>query len=80
MKNYKICPICEGDCLYHYNIPKINQKVKICWECDSIWLDKKETNTENALDYTAYLFQQGLEPTWGEELENIYEYPVYSDD
>ncbi|WP_373705400.1 hypothetical protein [Neisseria dentiae] len=80
MTNYKICPICESDCIYYYTIPQNKQSVKICWECDSMWLNQEKVGIENSLDYATYLTQQEISPTWGSELKNIYEFPVFLDD
>lgn len=52
---FQLCPICYGDTLYFLEINSINDVVKICLECDSVWLGDVEVTPETAISYSTFL-------------------------
>lgn len=75
---FQVCPICYGDILYLLEIKEINKIVKICLECDSIWLNDEDTTPEASLPYSAFLQENNIKDIIINE--DIYNNPVILND
>lgn len=63
-----ICPYCEQGGIIRAKVKKSNDIIKICEECDAVWLD--EVLEELGTTFERYSEQRGYANSW-DELEII---------
>ena len=63
-----ICPYCEQGGIIRAKVKKSNDIIKICEECDAVWLD--EDLEELGTTYERYTEERGYGNSW-DELEII---------
>lgn len=63
-----ICPYCEQGGIIRAKVKKSNDIIKICEECDAVWLD--EVLEELGTTFERYTEQRGYANSW-DELEII---------
>lgn len=63
-----ICPYCEQGGIMRVKVKKNNEIIKMCEECDAVWLD--EVLVELGTTFERYTEQRGYANSW-DELEII---------
>lgn len=63
-----ICPYCEQGGILRVKVKKSNEIIKICEECDAVWLD--DVLEELGTTFERYTEQRGYANSW-DELEII---------
>ena len=63
-----ICPYCEQGIIIKAKIKKLNKKILVCPECDTIW--EKDCNLNEGVFFAKFMKKNGLENNW-DELEII---------
>ncbi len=59
------CPYCDEGELYTAIIKKLEKKIYICEECDSIWTTD-DISDETGSNFSSYMESEGLEALWSE--------------
>lgn len=62
-----ICPRCYpggGGRIYQKLIADLGRHVYVCDECDAMWENVEAVYTEPPQDYSTYLRQRGIDPSW----------------
>lgn len=75
---FQFCPICYGDVLYFLKVEEINKIVKICLECDSVWMDNENITPESSIPYSIFLQKNKIKNVILNE--DIYNNPVILND
>lgn len=75
---FQFCPICYGDVLYLLKVEEINKIVKICLECDSVWMNNENITPESSISYSTFLQKNKIRNVILNE--DIYNNPVMLND
>ncbi len=66
-----LCPRCDeqGE-VQQFVITKTGERVKLCDECDALWVEGESVSAKNFVDFSTYVARFGLMGTW-DELEVV---------
>ena len=61
------CPRCDrqGNVLLVV-IKKTGERVRLCHECDALWIEGMEVSKSNFQDFATYVKQYGLNGSWAD--------------
>lgn len=59
-----LCPYCRQGEILSALVKKINEKIMICDECDTVWLGRVDKDI--GLNMHAFMASRGLPPLWSE--------------
>jgi hypothetical protein len=61
------CPRCDGQGeVATYRVRRTGEHVRVCDECDAVWLDGEEVAPGTFVDLSKYLEQRGRPGLWSE--------------
>lgn len=56
-----ICPYCHGQGeVLNAVIKQTNEKIKICDECDTVWLEDEPISNSSGLGFSTFMKKRGL--------------------
>lgn len=70
----KLCPFCQQDAVWRVRLKSSpDHRFSMCFECDSVWLEKQPVTDEAGTTFDKYMRELGRVPDWNdvEKLETI---------